>query len=238
MGGATVLGTPLDIADADALTAWVTGVAELLGGIDMIVSNVSALAIEDKPENWTASFQVDLMGTVRIVNAAMPYLEASSAPSIVAVSSVSGREIDFAAGPYGTFKAALIHYMQGLAHQLADKGIRANAVSPGNTYFDGGVWANIEQNLPDLLSSGWRRTRPVARARRRRSRARSCSCRARCRAVRAARTSSSTERCRGACSSRAFSRLSSFSRTRFSVVILDLSHDSDDNSKIILCYTY
>jgi len=152
-GGATVLGTPLDIADADALTAWVTGSAELLGGIDMIVSNVSALAIEDKPENWTASFQVDLMGTVRIVNAAMPYLEASSAPSIVAVSSVSGREIDFAAGPYGTFKAALIHYMQGLAHQLADKGIRANAVSPGNTYFDGGVWANIEENLPDLFSS-------------------------------------------------------------------------------------
>jgi len=151
--GATVLGTPLDIADTDALTAWVTGSAELLGGIDMIVSNVSALAIEDKPENWTASFEVDLMGTVRMVNAAMPYLEASSAPSIVAVSSVSGREIDFAAGPYGTFKAALIHYMQGLAHQLADKGIRANAVSPGNTYFDGGVWSNIEQDLPDLFSS-------------------------------------------------------------------------------------
>jgi 3-oxoacyl-[acyl-carrier protein] reductase len=93
------------------------------------------------------------MATVRMVNAAMPYLEASPAPSIVAVSSVSGREIDFAAGPYGTFKAALIHYMQGLAHQLADKGIRANAVSPGNTYFDGGVWSNIEQNLPDLFSS-------------------------------------------------------------------------------------
>jgi 3-oxoacyl-[acyl-carrier protein] reductase len=151
--GATVLGTPLDVADAEALTTWVTGSAELLGGIDMIVSNVSALAIEDKPENWTSSFEVDLMGTVRMVNAAMPYLEASSAPSIVAVSSVSGREIDFAAGPYGTFKAALIHYMQGLAHQLADKGIRANAVSPGNTYFDGGVWANIEQTLPDLYSS-------------------------------------------------------------------------------------
>jgi len=39
--GATVLGTPLDIADTDALMAWVTGSAELLGGIDMIVSNVA-----------------------------------------------------------------------------------------------------------------------------------------------------------------------------------------------------
>jgi 3-oxoacyl-[acyl-carrier protein] reductase len=151
--GATVLGTALDVADADALTAWVINSAEALGGIDIIVSNVSALAIEDKPENWTASFEVDLMAAVRIVNAAMPYLEASAAASVVAVSSVSGREIDFAAGPYGTIKAALTHYVQGLAHQLAAKGIRANSVSPGNTYFAGGVWANIEQNLPDLFST-------------------------------------------------------------------------------------
>ena len=49
----------------------------------------------------------------------MPYLERSRAGSIVAISSVSGREVDFAAGPYGAFKAALIHYMQGLAYQLA-----------------------------------------------------------------------------------------------------------------------
>jgi NAD(P)-dependent dehydrogenase (short-subunit alcohol dehydrogenase family) len=151
--GVTLLGTALDVADAQALTAWVTNSAEALGGLDIVVSNVSALAIEDKPENWTASFEVDLMAAVRIVHAALPYLEASSAASIVAVSSVSGREIDFAAGPYGTLKAAVIHYMQGLAHQLADKGIRANSVSPGNTYFDGGVWANIEHNLPDLYST-------------------------------------------------------------------------------------
>ena len=57
------------------------------------------------------------------------------------ISSVSGREIDFASGPYGTFKAALVHYTQGLAYQLAAKGIRANTVSPGNTYFPGGVWS-------------------------------------------------------------------------------------------------
>jgi 3-oxoacyl-[acyl-carrier protein] reductase len=148
--GAKVLGTALDVADAQALAAWVSNSAEALGGLDIVVSNVSALAIEDKPENWTASFEVDLMAAVRIVHAALPYLEASPAASIVAVSSVSGREIDFASGPYGTIKAALIHYMQGLANQLADKGIRANTVSPGNTYFEGGIWASVEQNLPDL----------------------------------------------------------------------------------------
>ncbi|MEP7021429.1 MAG: SDR family oxidoreductase, partial [Pseudonocardiales bacterium] len=73
--------------------------------------------------------------------------------SIVAVSSVSGREVDFAAGPYGTIKAALIHYMQGLANQLAAKGIRANSVSPGNVYFEGGVWQSIEQNQPEFFAT-------------------------------------------------------------------------------------
>ena len=118
-----------------------------------MVANVSALAIPDEPANWQASFDTDMMGTVRLVNAALPYLERSDAASIVTIASVSGREIDFAAGPYGTFKAAIIHYTQGLAYQLADKGIRANSLSPGNTYFDGGVWQNIEQQNPDLFGT-------------------------------------------------------------------------------------
>jgi 3-oxoacyl-[acyl-carrier protein] reductase len=46
----------------------------------------------------------------------------------------------------------LIHYAQGLAHQLAGKGIRANTVSPGNTYFLGGVWEKIEHNNPKLFA--------------------------------------------------------------------------------------
>ena len=83
--------------------------------------------------------------------AALPSLEASDAGSIVTISSVSGREIDFAAGPYGTFKGAIIHYTQGLAHQLAGR-VRANSVSPGNTYFPGGVWESIEENDPDLFA--------------------------------------------------------------------------------------
>jgi NAD(P)-dependent dehydrogenase (short-subunit alcohol dehydrogenase family) len=150
---ARAIGTALDVADASALAAWVADSAAALGGIDIVVSNVSALAIPDTPENWTASFEVDLMGAVRLVTAALPHLEASSAASIVAVSSVSGREIDFAAGPYGTIKAALIHYVQGLAYQLASKGIRANAVSPGNTYFPGGVWNSIENGNPELFAT-------------------------------------------------------------------------------------
>jgi 3-oxoacyl-[acyl-carrier protein] reductase len=56
------------------------------------------------------------------------------------------------AGPYGVMKAAVVHYAQGLAYHLAGKGIRANTVSPGNTYFPGGFWHNAELNMPDLFN--------------------------------------------------------------------------------------
>jgi NAD(P)-dependent dehydrogenase (short-subunit alcohol dehydrogenase family) len=151
--GGMVLGYVADVGDQAALREWVTTAAEALGGVDIVVANVSALAIPDSAENWQRSFEVDMMGTVGLVQAAMPYLERSPSASIVTIASVSGREIDFAAGPYGTFKAAIIHYTQGLAFQLAAKGIRANSLSPGNTYFPGGVWENIEQNNPSLFAT-------------------------------------------------------------------------------------
>jgi 3-oxoacyl-[acyl-carrier protein] reductase len=152
-GGGTVAGYVADVGDEVSLRRWVTEAAEGLGGVDIVVANVSALAIPDSPENWRRSFDVDMMGTVGLVRAALPYLERSEAPSIVTISSVSGREIDFAAGPYGTFKAAIIHYTQGLAYQLAGTGIRANSVSPGNTLFPGGVWENIQRGDPALYET-------------------------------------------------------------------------------------
>ncbi|MEK9664648.1 MAG: SDR family oxidoreductase [Candidatus Nanopelagicales bacterium] len=151
--GAHVHGSTVDVGDAVALSSWVEASAKRMGGIDIVVSNVSALAIPDTDENWEMSINVDLLGTVRLVKAAMPYLEKSSAASIVTVSSVSGREVDFASGPYGTVKTALVAYTQGLAFQLADKGIRANTVSPGNTYFEGGVWESIKHGDPALFAT-------------------------------------------------------------------------------------
>ena len=150
--GCKAFGAAVDVSDGSAVGAWVRDAAAALGGIDIVVPNVSALAVGANEAAWQAGFETDLMGSVRVVDAAMPWLEQSDAGSIVIISSVSGREIDFAAGPYGAFKAALIHYAQGLAFQLAGKNIRANTVSPGNTYFPGGVWAKIEQGNPDLFA--------------------------------------------------------------------------------------
>ncbi len=146
-------GAAVDVGDAEALAAWVEKSADSLGGLDVVVANVSALAIPDTEENWQASLNVDLMHTVRLVRAAMPHLERSEAASIIAISSVSGRESDFASGPYGTVKTAIVGYIHGLAMQLASTGIRANTVSPGNTYFEGGVWESIETGDPGLFKT-------------------------------------------------------------------------------------
>ncbi len=149
--GVKATGAKVDVGDGPALKSWIADAGKALGGVDILVCNVSALAIDKNDESWQAEFNVDMMGTVRAVDAAMPLLEKSSAGSIVVISSVSGFEIDFAAGPYGAMKAALIHYCAGLSTQLAPKGIRANTVSPGNTYFKDGVWNKIEQGMPDFF---------------------------------------------------------------------------------------
>jgi 3-oxoacyl-[acyl-carrier protein] reductase len=151
--GVAAFGSAIDVSDGPALKAWVSEMAGKLGGIDVVVANVSALSIGPDEESWQKCFSTDMMGSVRLVDAAMPYLEKSQAAAIITISSVSGREVDFAAGPYGTFKAAIIHYTQGLAFQLAGKNIRANSVSPGNTYFEGGVWNSIKDGNPELYKA-------------------------------------------------------------------------------------
>lgn len=148
--GVRAFGRAVDVADGQALKAWVGEAADTLGGLDAVVANVSALSAGPTEENWKAAFDVDVMHSVRVVEAAMPHLEQSDAASITLISSVSGRDIDFT-GAYGVMKGALIHYGHSLAYNLAPKGIRANVVSPGNTYFEGGFWASAEQNMPDLF---------------------------------------------------------------------------------------
>jgi NAD(P)-dependent dehydrogenase (short-subunit alcohol dehydrogenase family) len=146
-------GHALDVSDPAALASWISASAAALGGIDVLVCNVSALAVGDSAETWAKSFATDMMHSVHAVAAAVPFLEKSDCASIVLISSVSGFEVDFAAGSYGAIKAALIHYAKGLSRQLVAKKIRVNCVSPGNTYFEGGIWQTIEKNMPDLFAS-------------------------------------------------------------------------------------
>ena len=146
--GVRAFGWALDVADKDALEAWVEDAADALGGLDVVVANVSALGSGEGEEGWRRAVDVDLMHTVRTVEAARPHLEDSDAASVVIVSTVSARH-PLSAQPYGTLKAALNHYGKALAVEWAPEEVRVNVLSPGTIYVEDGFWGNVEREDPE-----------------------------------------------------------------------------------------
>jgi 3-oxoacyl-[acyl-carrier protein] reductase len=144
-------GSRIDVAETEALRAWVAEAAAALGSLDIFVANVSALAQSMDDDSWRRSLEIDIMGTVAGVEAAIPFLEQSTAGAIVVVGTTGAIEIAGPPRPYASAKAALVPYVKALARNLAAKNIRANMVSPGNVYFKGGVWNVLEENNPDLF---------------------------------------------------------------------------------------
>ena len=127
--------------------------AGTLGGLDIFVANVSALAQSMDEESWRRSLEIDIMGTVAGVEAAIPLLERSKAGAIVVVGTTGAIEIAGPPRPYASAKAALVPYVKALARNLAAKNIRANMVSPGNVYFKGGVWNVVEETNPAVFQT-------------------------------------------------------------------------------------
>lgn len=143
-----VTGGVADVADSAGIGAWIASAAAELGGIDIVVANVSALSAAPGEDSWRLALEVDMLGTLRTVEAAMPFLEQSDCGSIVAISSTAALEAFGGARPYNALKAAVINYISNLATQLAPKNIRANTVSPGTIYFDDGVWGKRKREAP------------------------------------------------------------------------------------------
>src|SRR6056297_2137972 len=59
--GVTAIGRGVDVASGHALQSWVKDSAAALGGIDVVVGNVSALAVADDESAWDASYSIDMM---------------------------------------------------------------------------------------------------------------------------------------------------------------------------------
>lgn len=155
--GGEVIGAAVDASDHPALAAWVAESAERLGGVDVVVSNASALGgIPHTPEGWRRNFEVDVMSAVTLVDAALPFLRHSEAGSIVQIGTITAVENHYYPGgglSYGPMKAALVNYVSQLAKELGADGIRANAVSPGPVYIDGGSWDRIRQKKPEYYEA-------------------------------------------------------------------------------------
>lgn len=150
--GVNAVGHALDITVGSDLRGWIAEAAGALGGLDIVIANVSGFGLTNDEAGWREGFESDVLGTFNAVDAAMPFLEKSDAGAIVGISSSAAVEYFGGVRPYNSIKATVINYLANLAIELAPKNIRANTVSPGTIYFTGGVWHQREQNNPEVYN--------------------------------------------------------------------------------------
>ena len=150
--GTSVFTRALDVGDGDALGAFIGDAAHALGGLDVYVSNASGGAGRGE-QAWRACFDVDVMGAVRGVEAALPFLKQSDAASVVFIGSTAALEYLGLPQAYNAMKAALIAHASDLSQALARDGVRVNVVSPGPIYFEGGSWEMIEKAMPAMFQA-------------------------------------------------------------------------------------
>lgn len=153
-----VVAEALDVRDATAFDAWFARSAEQLGGLDIVVSNVSTRVTGDGDAMWRETFETDVLQHVRTAEAAIPHLRSASTSSLTFVSSFAGVLTVLPPGEeaYGVMKAGLINYAGQLAARHGRHGVRVNTVSPGPIFFEGGVWDHIKQAQPALFESAAR----------------------------------------------------------------------------------
>jgi NAD(P)-dependent dehydrogenase (short-subunit alcohol dehydrogenase family) len=152
MGG-EAFGDSVDVRDPDALPTWTKGAIDRLGGLDILVSNISSRVDPKSADWWRETFEVDLHQHVRAFDAALPALKAGDAPSVVFVSSIASVLTQLPPNEiaYGAMKAALTSFAGQMATVHGSSGVRVNLVAPGPIFFKGGVWDQIQQHQPALF---------------------------------------------------------------------------------------
>lgn len=124
-----------DSADRDAVENAVKTARESLGAIDTVVCNAGIaqqkLFQDITDDEWLTMLNVNLMGAVRTIRAALPDMLHRQKGSIVIVSSMWGERGASCESHYAASKAALIGLSRSLALELGPSGIRVNCVAPG-----------------------------------------------------------------------------------------------------------
>ena len=138
-----------DLGNGPALAAFLDGVRQAFGGVDVLVHNASALALGPSLADFEASLRVDVLAAARACEQVIPWMKHAGGGSIVLVASISGLEAS--PGPdfgYASAKAALIAYAKKLSVYHGPDRIRANAIAPGSIEFEGGLWDQMRRQDP------------------------------------------------------------------------------------------
>lgn len=149
----TAIGQVCDVSDYQATRNWIQAAGDALGGIDIVVHNATASGQPGEgPEPWKKNFEIDVMGMVGMSEGALAFLEKSERAALVQIATITALEYhDVPISPsYAAMKAASIRHMAQLAQTWGPKGIRANSVSPGPIFIEGGVWNMIKDNATAL----------------------------------------------------------------------------------------
>jgi NAD(P)-dependent dehydrogenase (short-subunit alcohol dehydrogenase family) len=132
--GGEVLALAADVSEAADVERLVGTTVERFGRVDVLVNNAGVLGprveIEEYPEDeWRRVIDANLTGPFLVSKAAIPHMpEGASIVNVVSGVSVEGRS---GWGAYSVSKFGVEGLTQILAAELADRGIRANAVDPG-----------------------------------------------------------------------------------------------------------
>ena len=138
------VGYVADVSVPDQAKSLIDEILKSHGSIDGVVCNVgSGRSVPPGNEDfneWQRIFSLNLWSTTNIVEATSEALTKSKG-SIVCTSSICGLEVVPAAPvTYSVAKAALHAYVRGISRPLGKKGVRINAIAPGNILFEGSVW--------------------------------------------------------------------------------------------------
>ncbi|MDA7716687.1 SDR family oxidoreductase [Flavobacteriaceae bacterium] len=146
-----------DVTDENAVNENINLIGNKFGKIDVLVNNAGGLGGRSRFEDMTTEFYRSVMAlnldsTFFTSRASIPFLKKSQNPSIINYTSNAGWNAGGpGAGIYGTSKAAVHAITRALAKDLAEYGIRVNAVSPGT--IDTPFHAQIKSTKPEVFSS-------------------------------------------------------------------------------------
>ncbi len=133
--------------DKEDYEAWIAEMAESMGGADIFIPGVSAGGGSDSERNWWKNFEVDVLSTVRGCEAVLPFMRQSGGGAITFVTTTASVETFGGPQAYNALKGSLLVYAKQLSQAVGRDKIRVNCVSPGPIYFEGGVWAMLEDTM-------------------------------------------------------------------------------------------
>ena len=129
-----------DVRDLDAMVAFVDGVVDELGSVDILVANagVSTLGsiFELDAAGWSETVDTNLTGVFNAMRAVAPHLRRNRWGRIIGISSMMGRSANPLIPAYCASKWGVIGLTKSVAHEMAHFGVTANVIAPGNISTD------------------------------------------------------------------------------------------------------